>query len=65
MTSLITHLSYKVQVRQKGKMRQKNKDKEEFPDESSENNGESVEFLDDEFEEDIDSEKSESQMTIT
>ncbi len=41
-------------------MRQKNKDKEEFPDESSENNGESVEFLDDEFEEDIDSEKSES-----
>ena len=41
-------------------MRQKDKDKEEFPDESSENNEESVEFLDDEFEEDIDSEKSES-----
>lgn len=41
-------------------MRQKNKDKEEFPDESSENNEGPVEFLDDEFEEDIDSEKSES-----
>lgn len=41
-------------------MQQKKKDKEEFPDESAENNDESVEFLDDEFEEDIDSEKSES-----
>jgi hypothetical protein len=36
----------------------KNKDREEFPDESSENNDESVEFLDDEFEEDVDSKKS-------
>ncbi len=41
-------------------MQPENKDKEEFPDESSENNDESVEFLDDEFEEDLDSEKSES-----
>lgn len=41
-------------------MEQKKKDKEEFLDESPENNDESVEFLDDEFEEDIDSEKSES-----
>jgi hypothetical protein len=37
----------------------KTKDKEEFPDESSENNEGPVEFLDDEFEEDVDSEKSE------
>jgi len=36
----------------------KPKDKEEFPDESSENNDESVEFLDEEFEEDVNSEKS-------
>lgn len=41
-------------------MHQKNKDEEEFPDESSENNEELVEFLDDEFEEDVDSKKSES-----
>lgn len=41
-------------------MHQKNKDKEEFPDESSENNEEPVEFLDDEFEEDVDSDFSES-----
>ena len=41
-------------------VQQENKDKEEFPDESSENNDESVEFLDDEFEEDVDSEESES-----
>ena len=41
------------------KMQQENKDKEEFLDESSENNDESVEFLDDEFEEDVDSKESE------
>jgi|GEM_PF-1834582 hypothetical protein len=41
-------------------VQKENKDKEEFPDESSENSDESVEFLDDEFEEDVDSEKSES-----
>ena len=42
------------------RVHQKDKDKEEFLNESSENNEESVEFLDDEFEEDIDAEKSES-----
>ncbi|CUR52128.1 protein of unknown function [Nitrosotalea devaniterrae] len=36
----------------------KTSDKEEFPDESSEKSDESVEFLDDEFEEEVDSEKS-------
>jgi len=41
-------------------VQQENKDKEEFLDEPVENNDESVEFLDDEFEEDVDSEKSES-----
>lgn len=41
-------------------VQKENKDKEEFPDESSENSDEPVEFLDDEFEEDVDSEKSES-----
>ena len=41
-------------------VQKENKDKEEFLDESSENSDESVEFLDDEFEEDVDSEKSES-----
>lgn len=36
----------------------KTKENEEFLDESSENNDESVEFLDDEFEEDVDEDKS-------
>lgn len=47
-------------------MSEKNKENEDFLDEPSENTDEVDEFLDDEFEEEVDSEKSKmSNMTIT